>query len=87
METKFELMGFDFNKMSITTIVDEHKQAWFIGKEIANILGYADTKKAIKQHIEEDDKKKFTNKELEGFLRGDKTSPLNFASSSNSKIY
>ena len=29
---------------------------WFVGKEVADILGYANTQKAIRDHVDEEDK-------------------------------
>ena len=31
-------------------------EAWFVGKEIAGCLGYADTKDAIRKHVDDEDK-------------------------------
>lgn len=40
-----------FNGQKITVVIDEQNQAWFKAKEIAQILGYKDTRKAISSHI------------------------------------
>ena len=39
----------------VRTVVIEN-EPWFVGKDVANILGYANTKDAILSHVEEDDK-------------------------------
>ena len=39
----------------IRTVVIEN-EPWFVGKDVAEILGYVDTNKAISMHIDEDDK-------------------------------
>ena len=31
-------------------------EAWFVGKDVAEILGYADPQKAVKAHVDDDDK-------------------------------
>lgn len=31
-------------------------QPWFVGKDVANALGYAEPAKAVREHVEEDDK-------------------------------
>lgn len=41
----------------IRTIVDENNEPWFVGKDIAENLGYSNTRKAIIDHVDEDDKK------------------------------
>ena len=45
---------------------------WFRGKEIATILGYTNTKKAIIDHVDEEDKKKMDE------VGGNKTLPLDY---------
>ena len=37
--------------------VDKKNEIWFRGKEIASILEYTNTRKAIRDHVHEDDKK------------------------------
>lgn len=44
-----------------TTIIDD--EPWFVGKDVAEALGYADTSDAMKRHIENEDKltRRFTD--------------------------
>ena len=44
----------EFGEVRTVTIGDE---VWFVGKDVAVALGYKDTVNAIKQHVDEDDKK------------------------------
>lgn len=37
-------------------IFEKNGEPWFVGKDVCNILGYADPNKAIAMHIDEDDK-------------------------------
>lgn len=37
-------------------VVDKDGEPWFVGKDVAEILGYADPNKAIAMHIDEEDK-------------------------------
>ena len=40
-------------------------EPWFVGKDIAEALGYADTAAALKKHVDDEDKKKpLTDDEL-----------------------
>lgn len=39
-------------------ILDINKQQWFKGNDLASILGYCNKEKAIRMHVDEDDKKK-----------------------------
>lgn len=50
-----ELQVFNFKENEIRSLIIEN-EPWFVGKEIATILGYADTKDAVKRHVDEDDK-------------------------------
>ena len=40
----------------VTMIQDDEKNVWFKGVDIARILGYSNTREALKRHVEEDDK-------------------------------
>ena len=42
--------------IELTSYVDNKQNIWFLGKDIANILGYSDTDKAIRKHVDEQDK-------------------------------
>ena len=42
----------------VTMIQDDEKNVWFKGADIARILGYSNREKAIRMHVEEDEKKK-----------------------------
>ncbi|CAH3017859.1 unnamed protein product, partial [Porites evermanni] len=46
-------LGFE-----ITSYIDDKQNIWFLGKDVANILGYSDTDKAIRKHVDEEDKYK-----------------------------
>lgn len=46
---------FDFEDTQIR-VIEEHKQAWFEGKDVASILDYSQTAKAIREHVDEEDK-------------------------------
>lgn len=40
-------------------------EAWFVGKDVAGILGYADTFGALKKHVDEEDKQNCQNNSFE----------------------
>ena len=54
-EKKFfnQQLGIKFN-----SYIDEDCNVWFKGKEVAQILGYKNTEKAIKSHVSENHKRK-----------------------------
>src|SRR5690625_4249687 len=41
----------------IRTIIDENGEPWFVGKDVADILEYSNSRKALKDHIDEVDKR------------------------------
>ena len=64
-----EIVEFSFNNKAIACIV-VNGDPWFKGKDIATLLDYADTKKAIAKNVSEDDRKTMED------LMGDWGSPL-----------
>ena len=42
----------------VTMIKDSENVVWFKGFDIATILGYSNTRDALKKHVDEDEKKK-----------------------------
>ena len=44
--------------IELTSYIDKQQNVWFRGKDVATILGYRDTDKAIRSHVEEEDKYK-----------------------------
>lgn len=53
-----ELQTFQHEQFGNLRIMDEDGVVWFIGKDVAQALGYNNQSKAIQQHVEEEDKKK-----------------------------
>lgn len=61
--------------IKLNALKDEESKIWFIGKEVAELLEYADAKKAIQRHVKkENHKRKITNNDINS--AGYKTSPL-----------
>lgn len=50
-----EVEVFNFEANEVRTVIIEN-EAWFVGKDVAQALGYQDTPKAIKQHVDSDDR-------------------------------
>lgn len=42
----------------VRTIIDENNEPWFVGKDVAEILEYKESNKAINRHVDEDDRMK-----------------------------
>ncbi len=42
--------SFQFDHLPIRVLTDEHGEPWFVGKDVAVLLGYSDTAKAVRMH-------------------------------------
>ena len=49
------LKTFDFKQHQVRTITIDN-EPWFIGKDVATILGYRDTSGALRKHVDKEDK-------------------------------
>ena len=45
---------FDFEDSKVRTVLVED-EPYFVGKDVASILGYKDINRAVKQHVDKDD--------------------------------
>ena len=50
---------------SVRTRTDEHGEPWFVGKDVAEILGYSDSYGALKKHVDDEDKQNCQNDSFE----------------------
>lgn len=48
---------FQNSQFGSIRIIDNDGEPWFIGKDIANALGYSNTKDALNNHVDEEDKR------------------------------
>ena len=53
---KDEIRVFENTKFGKLTVIEKDGEFFFIGKEVAGTLGYTNTQKAIRDHVEEEDK-------------------------------
>lgn len=44
------LINFNFQSQPVRTITDAHGEVWFVAGDVCNILGYANSRKAINDH-------------------------------------
>ena len=44
------IIPFQFEAHAVRTLVDDSGKVWFVGKDVATVLGYSDTVNALKQH-------------------------------------
>ena len=52
--------------LEIDTYINKQQNIFFIGKDVAKILGYSDANKAVRQHVDEEDKFKGSAKTAGG---------------------
>ena len=45
-------------EIELTSFIDDKQNVWFRGRDIAEILGYSNSKKAIQMHVDSDDKQR-----------------------------
>lgn len=50
-----ELQLFNFENHEVRSLLI-NSEPWFVGKDVASVLGYADTNKAIAMHVDNEDK-------------------------------
>ena len=50
-----ELQLFNFENHEVRSLL-LNNEPWFVGKDVAKILGYKDTSDALKKHVDEEDK-------------------------------
>ena len=50
-----EIQVFKYDRRNVRTI-QKNGEVWFVGKDVAGILGYKDTVNALKDHVDEEDK-------------------------------
>lgn len=53
-----ELQTFTSAAFGSVRIIDKGGQPWFVAKDVADILGYSNSSKAIPQHVDEEDRQK-----------------------------
>ncbi len=56
IEIEDETKLYSFNNIQLS-IIGSYEEPWFVGKEIATLLGYKDTKQAMQMHIDDSEKK------------------------------
>lgn len=56
-----QITRFDFHGANVRVITDDDGTPWFVGKDVATILGYKDTFGALKKHVDKEDKQNCQN--------------------------
>ena len=51
-----ELQTFSNAEFGSVRVVEIKNEPWFVGKDVADILGYSNSRKAISDHVDEEDK-------------------------------
>ncbi|HDR2414717.1 TPA: phage antirepressor KilAC domain-containing protein [Staphylococcus aureus] len=56
-----ELQTFNFEELPVRTLTVDN-EPYFVGKDVAEILGYSNTRDALSKHVDEDDKEIITSR-------------------------
>ena len=51
-----ELQVFENPEFGAVRTITIENEPWFVGKDVAGVLGYSNTKKAIADHVDDEDK-------------------------------
>ena len=51
-----ELQVFESTEFGAVRVVEKNGEPWFVGKDVAEILGYERAADAIRVHVDDDDK-------------------------------
>lgn len=60
MDSNLQLFAFEGSQVRALEIKNE---PWFVGKDVAEILGYAEPRRAVIQHVDKDDRKSLGRKD------------------------
>lgn len=52
-----EMQVFNNKEFGTVRTIELDGEVWFVGKDVAEILGYADTNRAVAQHVDKEDRK------------------------------
>ncbi len=56
-----ELQIFSFDSNEVRTVV-VNEEPYFVGKDVAEVLGYSNTRDALNRHVDDEDKKNLTSR-------------------------
>ncbi|WP_426361036.1 BRO-N domain-containing protein [Mammaliicoccus sciuri] len=56
-----ELQIFNFDSNEVRTVV-VNEEPYFVGKDVAEVLGYTNTRDALNRHVDDEDKKNLTSR-------------------------
>lgn len=77
-----ELKIFENSEFGSIRVIEMDNDTWFVGKDIAEVLGYANTKDALASHVEKEDKRVIQRSEIATFENHipKEVLPVNFVS-------
>lgn len=76
MDKSIQVFNFEEQKIDVIEI---EGNPWFIGKQIANILGYENGSRDINRHVYEEDRQVITKKELSQMVSNQETTETVFS--------
>lgn len=51
-----QVQVFNNNQFGDVRVIMQDEQPWFVGKDVASVLGYTNTRKALLDHVDNEDK-------------------------------
>lgn len=51
-----QIQQYDFHDSAVRVLADDNGTPWFVGKDVAEVLGYTDPDYALRAHVDEEDK-------------------------------
>ena len=59
-ESDMDLKVFENEELGSVRVMERNGEPWFVGKDVADILGYTNSRKAISDHVDAEDKNTVT---------------------------
>ncbi|MCI9976446.1 Bro-N domain-containing protein [Clostridioides difficile] len=56
MKNEMKVEIFKNEQFGEIRVLEKSGEPWFVGKDVAEMLGYSNSRDALKKHIDEDDK-------------------------------
>ena len=73
-----EVQLFNFENHEVRSLL-LNNEPWFVGKDVADVLGYQNGSRDINRHVDEEDRQNYQNGTFKGVKRCDFKSQLFFA--------
>ena len=62
--SKFNITPFFKKEFGEIRVIEKNNEPWFVGKDVAEVLGYSNTSDALSKHVDEEDKLQIAKHDL-----------------------